>query len=315
MDLFGKIVTEMASWQAPPQLLYLNVHGEPLLDRRFKERLAILQEFGFSGLVDLQTNGEFLTRPISEAIVRSGVARLTLGFDGATREVYEIHRVGCHYERVLKNITDFVAVRKKLRGTTRLAIQYVRTKSNAHEVAAAYQLFRGLLDPSLDCFQDQISKNWASKELESSGLIWEDQRNSEQPIPCPMIDNQLIILADGSIAVCCWDYNFSVFGEPLGNAREESILAVFNGTNFTQLRNILHGEGSYNKPARCLSCFYLYPQDELTVEQAAITDKRLITRCAGGYVYAFQHRNVISQLWTKIRSYGTALPFGSFQEH
>jgi hypothetical protein len=303
-DLFKKIVAEIASWPGPPQLIYLNVHGEPLLDRRLVERLALLQEFGFSRLVDLQTNGELLTPQMSEAIIRSGVGRLTLGFDGATPQVYESHRVGCHYERVLKNIRDFVEVRKRLQGATRLAIQYVRTKANAHEVAPAYHLFRQLLDPSKDCFQDQLSKNWASQDLEANGIIWESRpENCGPPIPCPMIDRQLIILADGSVAACCWDYNFSVFGEPLGNAGEESILSIFNGTKFTQLRNILQREGSYNKPARCLSCFYLYPQDELTVEQAAITDKRLITICAGGYVYAFQPQNLLIRVWTKIRTY------------
>lgn len=304
IELFEKIFREIASWKVGAELIYLNVHGEPLLDQSFKERLAILKNFGLTPRVDLQTNGELLTPEVSAAIVRSGMARITLGFDGATPEVYESHRVGCHYELVLKNIADFVAVRKRLRGATRLAIQYVRTKRNVHEVAAAYHLFRELLDPSLDCFQDNISKNWASKDLESSGVIWEDQHNFHQPIPCPMIDNQLNILADGSIAACCWDYNFAVFGEPLGNAREEAILAGFNGTKFNQLRNILNKEGSYHKPARCLSCRSLYLRDELTVEQATITDTRLITISPGGFAftYSFQPRNPLRQLWTKFNA-------------
>jgi len=303
MDLFKKIVMEMTSWPEAPQGIYLNVHGEPLLDRLFEERLTLLQEFALSRLVDLQTNGEFLTPPRSAAIVRSGVGRVTLGFDGATREVYESHRVGCHFERVLKNIRDFVEVRNKLKGDTRLAIQYVRTKANAHEVASAYQLFRQMLDPALDCFQDQLSKNWASNELEAGGIIWEGRpENCGTPIPCPMIDRQLIILVDGSMAACCWDYNFSVCGEPLGNAQEETALSMFNGPKINQLRTVLQKEGSYHKPARCLSCFYLYPQEELALAQAAISDKRLVTPCFGGYVYAFQHQHLLSRVWTKIRT-------------
>lgn len=301
MDLFNKIVVEMASWKKAPQVIYLNMHGEPLLDKKLEERLAVLEKFGLSGLVDLQTNGEFLSREISAALIKSRVNRLTLGFDGATQQTYESHRVGCHYERVLKSIADFVEERKRLRGATRLAIQYVRTKANAHEVAAAYQLFRHLLDPDLDCFQDQVSKNWASKDLEANGIIWEDRCKSDNPIPCPMIDHQIIILADGAIAACCWDYNYSVFGEPLGNAREESLLAIFNGYNFRQLRTILQYDGPYYRPTRCLSCYYLYDRDEPTAGEAAISDPTLITTCNGGYVYAFRHRNIANRLWGMIK--------------
>jgi hypothetical protein len=175
-------------------------------------------------------------------------------------------------------------------------------------VAAAYKLFRHLLDPDLDCFQDQISKNWASKDLESTDIIWEDCAKSEQPVSCPMIDNHLIILADGSVCACCWDYNFLVFGKPLGNVCEEPLLSVFNGANFSQLRAILNNGASHHLPAKCLSCYFLYSRNEPSAEEAAIDDPRLITICEGSYVYAFRNNNIINRLWGRIKRSGIFAP-------
>lgn len=111
LNLFQKLIKEISTWQHKPQTIFLNMDGEPLLDKLFKQRLSILSQAGLSRSVSVQTNGQFLSIEIAEAIVKNGIGSLVISFDGASKEVYEAHRVGCDYKIVLNNISSFVRVR------------------------------------------------------------------------------------------------------------------------------------------------------------------------------------------------------------
>lgn len=256
-DLFMKLVEEIATWDVKPTV-FLNMDGEPLLDIHFKERLEVLQKAGLSQNVNLQTNGEYLTPETSTAILKAGLSSITIGFDGASKEVYESHRVGCHYDIVLGNIVEFVRIRALLRKSTVLAIKFVRTKQNAHEVADAYKLFADILNPWIDIFYDTISENWGNAELES--VVFASAQNNMSPRYCGYPDNNLVILADGSVSAYCFDYNLSIAGGPIGNVCRQTILEVWHGTSFENLRRILKRPGKEGKPGKCLECGMSYPR-------------------------------------------------------
>lgn len=291
MSLFEKIIKEIASWGKKPETIYLNMDGEPFLDALVAERLKILKNVGLSPQVNIQTNAQFMTERISEALIEAGVGFLTIGFDGASKEVYEKHRVGCDYENVLRNIKSFVHTRDKKNGSTRVSIQYVRTKLNAHEVAAAYDFFSGILDPSKDSFFDTISRRWGGDKSDFKSILLDSEIQSGYPGYCPSLDTQMIILVDGSVAACCWDYNLSVFDGPLGNVHEESLREVWEGERFMGLRRVIRKGTLEEKPGKCLSCIKLYPRMKLSIDEALISHKELIQIASeGGYVYSFKRR-------------------------
>jgi hypothetical protein len=250
-DLFRKLIEEIAIWDVKPSI-FLNMDGEPLLDKHFKERLRVLQKADLSQYVNLQTNAEYLTPETSAAILKAGLSSITIGFDGASKEVYESHRVGCHYDIVLGNIIQFVRIRASLRKSTALAIKFVRTKQNAHEVADAYKLFAGILNPWIDLFYDTISENWGNPALEN--IVFAETKTDMLPKYCGYPDNNLVILADGSVSACCFDYNLSIVGGPIGSVRRQRILDVWRGTSFENLRRSLRRPGRDGKPAKCLAC-------------------------------------------------------------
>ena len=250
-DLFKTLVDEVATWHVKPTI-FLNMDGEPLLDKQFKERLTILQKADLAQNVNLQTNGEYLTAETSAVILKAGLSSITIGFDGASKEVYESHRVGCHYDIVLKNIQNFTRIRASLRKPTSLAIKFVRTKQNAHEVREAYKLFSTFLNPWLDIFYDTISENWANPALEN--VVLTSAKTNVLPKYCGHPDNDLVILADGSVPSCCFDYNLSVAGGPVGNVRRQTILDVWRSKSFENLRQTLRRPGRDGKPSKCLVC-------------------------------------------------------------
>src|SRR5262245_61509978 len=111
LDLFEKVVRDIQPFREQVRVIWLCFQGEPLMDPYFEQRLLRLSEAGLAAKVIILTNAEFLSEAKAEAIVRAGVGMINPAFDGASKEVYEAHRVRCHYETVLENLKRFVAVR------------------------------------------------------------------------------------------------------------------------------------------------------------------------------------------------------------
>ncbi len=291
MELFEKVIEEIASWNQYPNTIYLNVHGEPLMDAFLSKRLILLKEKALAEKVDIQTNGHFLDHEHRMAILNAGVRRLTLGFDAASSSTYNTHRVRCSFDRVLDNIREFAKLRQQLSATTRIAVQYVRTNANRNEITDAYYLFNEFLDPTLDVFQDTSSSNWGSASLQKSGKVLGFTSKNITLTGCPIIGGSMIIYADGSVAACCYDYNYQVVGKPLGNVSTASATQIWNSPFFHKLRQQLaNAVKPEDVPARCKSCNWLYSNsDSAKKEEAAIND-RVIAQSPHSYTYSFAQR-------------------------
>jgi sulfatase maturation enzyme AslB (radical SAM superfamily) len=254
MALFSKISREIVAQRWQPQTIYLNLHGEPLLDPLFAQRLQLLFELSLTQYVDLQTNASPLDADTARAIVVAGVRRVTIGFDGATPETYKAHRRGCDYTQVLSNIRQLAAFRDESKSPLRIAIQYVRTHRNGTEVLAAYALFKEFLSPDLDCFQCTVSNNWARGSLVNEGVVLFGDSDTVPTQACPNVFSQLMISADGRVPACCWDYNFEAFQGPLGDVTVESLPGVWFGKKFETLRAVFESMDIAKMSALCKRC-------------------------------------------------------------
>lgn len=254
MPLFEALVQELAGWEKKPETIYLNLHGEPLLDPGFRDKLELLQRVGLADRVDLQTNGSFLSPETAQALVAAPVRRVTLGFDGATPKVYALHRRGCDYDQVLANVKHLAQCRDQADSPMKIAVQYVQTTKNEHEVFAAYTLFRQFLSPRKDCFQTTVSNSWARDFLTDDGVILKYAEGGVPTQPCPLVFSQMMITVDGRVAACCWDYNLQIGGGALGDVAAASMLEVWRGENFQHLRGVLGGLDPAAMPPICRQC-------------------------------------------------------------
>jgi len=252
--LFAKIAREIVAVGWSPETIYLNLHGEPLLDPLFPERLQVLSELSLAGAVDLQTNASALGRGQAEALLAAGVRRVTIGFDGATRQTYQAHRRGCDYDRVLANIRQLAALRDAAHSPLRIAIQYVRTRYNETEVLAAYGLFKEFLSPDRDCFQCTVSNDWARESLREAGVVLTGGEAGVPTEACPNVSSQLMISVDGRVPACCWDYNFEAAAGPLGDVARASLAEVWAGEPFARLRGVFAALDAEAMSPLCRGC-------------------------------------------------------------
>jgi radical SAM protein with 4Fe4S-binding SPASM domain len=283
--LFEACVSEIAAWPKKPNTIFLNMNGEPLSDPLFVERLAVVKRQGLGHLVDLQTNGQYLTESCSKAILDAGVRRLTLGFDGATRETYAAHRVRCDFDKVLNNIRAFAKLRDDANCATRIAVQYVRTTRNVGEVVNAYSIFNDFLSPTLDVFQDTPAKDWGDHEGDAAlYYIPRTSRNSD-PIGCSLFADQMIVLSDGILAACCWDYNLVVSDGGFGNVRT-GLLETWRASKRKKIESLVQSKDKSRMPEKCLQCPVMYEDTGVDASEAKMVGDH-VTIGAASFTYGF----------------------------
>jgi MoaA/NifB/PqqE/SkfB family radical SAM enzyme len=254
MQLFEKVLEQLVEHRNRLGVVFLNVCGEPLLDPQVTRRLKLIGEADMGEFVNMQTNGQLLTQEYGEAILAARIDKVTLGFDGSSREVYEQHRVRCSYDRVLENTRRFLAARDQLRSDTRLVVKYVLTRENRHEEESARALWAQYLSLKKDRFVVTPSENWATACIDQGGQVLKTAGPPGGRLRhCPLLFYTMNILYDGSVPACCWDYNLDVAGGALGDANNDSLLEIWRGEAFEKLRE-RHRAGDFAGLERCKLC-------------------------------------------------------------
>lgn len=285
LAVFEKCVRQIAAWPRLPATIYPHGNGEPLQDPHFARRLGLLAEFGLGRLVNLHTNGQFLSDEMARAILGAGVRTISIAFDGATKKVYEAHRVRCDYDRVLRNIENLTRLRREMGARTQIVIVYVRTRDNEHEVAAAYEMFARRLDPELDELHDKLSSDWADDIAE--GDFYRLPKNKTRKVSgCSALENQLFICSDGSLAACCIDYNLTVSQGGFGNAADRPLIDLWRGQKRAALRDQLKHGAIDAVPEKCKDCPIIFSEDQVNPRLAKI-DPQFTTPGSFEFVYRF----------------------------
>jgi sulfatase maturation enzyme AslB (radical SAM superfamily) len=285
--LFDRILGELAALPERPRVIYFGYLGETLLDRHFASRIESIKRHDISYPMDILTNGSFLDEEKAYLIAEANIGKITIGFDAATRETYEKHRVRCDFDGVLGNIRRFAEIRNRIGSKTRIVIQYVRTRANAHETRAAYELFRSFLTPQQDYFQDNISKDWASTPLVRGDLVvMHAPAQRDRHGYCPRFASELIIHCDGKIGCCSWDYNLDVAGS-LDDISQKPVLAVWSGSGRARVDAAMSAVSLSDKPAKCQECVFLFNPGDIPASEAAIDDAGLVYPNPYALVYHF----------------------------
>lgn len=295
--VFEKIIDEIAQWPTGTSI-YLNNGGEPLLCKNFAQRIAYCRQKGVSERIILQTNAEFLDEEKARILLDAGIGYIVPAFSGATKDVYESHHKGCHYERVLENIRRFARIRDEGDYGTSIQIKFMRTQRNEHELEEAYRMFGEVLSPELDRFQEEYAHTWNDPYIKKAGIALTVVNSRQLVRPCRMAYTYMAIYANGDVGACSLDYNHTVLGHALGNVTKNSLLSIYNGENFIRLRKAMqrleHAEFSQNKlvaricglPQKCLDCYLMYYR-EGEIDNLLPEDRLYCKAGFSSYIYRF----------------------------
>lgn len=250
INLYKKIIDEAKGFVV---FVILCISGESLLHPRFPEMVKYAKNNGLA--VYLSTNATVLTPKLSREILTAGLDWINFSFDGCSKEIYEKIRVNANFEKTLKNITDFLKIKKELKSQTQAELQIlVMDKEGEKNYQDNIEKFtRNFKELPLNYIQKRSPSTWG-------GFLFGTKKYTPKALgnkfsPCSYLWSSLHILWDGRIVACTSDF----FGtNVLGKFPDKSLREIWNGTPMRNFRQAMVNKNylKYNK--YCAGCDSLW---------------------------------------------------------
>ena len=219
--LFQKIVDDCRGKQVREFCPF--IHGEPLSWEYLERGLEYLSRTIPDTGVVIYTNGYLLDSNTASLLLRDNVSEVHFSIDGFSKQVYEQHRRGLVYERVIANITRFLAELRKSHRKIRTHVALTLTPQNQGEVDAFRLFWEGLVD-TVDI-------------IPCDGRGGEDRLPAfadGSRLPCFQAASHAYILSDGSVVPCCKDWaGYSI----MDNVAEQSLESIWNSSGYRRFRD------------------------------------------------------------------------------
>jgi radical SAM protein with 4Fe4S-binding SPASM domain len=213
-----------------------NIRGEPLLHPKISDFVLYAKK---KGLIDVyfNTNAMLLTEDMSKKLLDAGLDRMSISFEGYTKEVYEKYRVGAKFDKVIANINKMQAMKKKI-GVThpRIRIQTVML-------------------PEMENSFEEYKKFWIKYVDEVAYLDYKEmevkKKGVRYPWACPQIWQRMAVWWDGTILPCNHDDDGLI---ACGNINNMTIKEVWNSEKLNRIRDF-HKRGLGHEIPACDGCY------------------------------------------------------------
>jgi len=213
-----------------------NIRGEPLLH---PEIHAFVKYAKDNGLIDVyfNTNAMLLTDDIANKLIDAGLDRISISFEGYTREIYESHRIGADFQTVFNNIINLQNLKRRLK------VLHPKVRMQT------------VMLPDIEPIFDEYKEFWSKYADEVAFLDYKNmkakRRGVEYPWACPQIWQRMGIWWDGTILSCNHDDDGLL---ALGNVTQVSIKSAWHSKKLVSIRNA-HVKGQAHKVAACDGCY------------------------------------------------------------
>ncbi len=234
----------------PKRILFVGL-GEPLINRALPEMIRTLRTDGFTGKIDVVTNGSLFTQDYTKQLISSGVSKFIISLQGLTSDSYiDNCKYSLDYDKFIENLTYLYKNKKD----THIYIKIIDSmlKSKQEE-----QIFYSTFSPICDsCYIEHLICN--QEKMGDHGGIVDNSRNvfNEYVTPreiCAMPFYQMQIFLDGSVLACpITDISMEL---SIGNIHNNTLLEIWNGRERINLlkKMLKHKVTSFNSCRKCES--------------------------------------------------------------
>lgn len=219
MELYQKILVDVKTI-GRLKSLKLYFIGEPFLNQHLGEMIKLARAQEITDRIEITTNGSIWREDVLEGL--------------------DYLRVSVYTPRVTKitqNVKRWMSERKGMK--PHISVKYM--PSSPEDEAK----FRASYHEVADELIVEPYHNWAS----TPGLT-HPMPNPMSKRNCPYIHYMMVVKANGDVVPCCVDWNASL---KLGNVREESLEAIWNGSAREKLIEV-HVAGERASLPACCNC-------------------------------------------------------------
>ena len=250
MEKYRKSIDEVVELGC--KQVVLTGFGEPMIDKTLEQKVEYAKSKGLRSYII--SNASLLTRKRSERLIKAGLDELRLSYYGMRKESYERVMVGLNFDVTMKNMADFLELRKELGSKKpRLEINWLVLPENEEDT----DLFKEYWEPRADAIEI-----WKPHNFGDGRSYRERYDDVAMKNTCGRPENgPLQIQWDGEVIPCCYDYNNQIV---LGNAFQQPVLDILNGEKYRLLR-LSHREKKFTLFPYCDQCDQLLPHTEALV--------------------------------------------------
>ena len=241
-ERFDAILNKLIKIKKHIKFFTLSGIGEPLLDKNTHVKVKKCKQLGFKN-VCIYTNATALTNKNSQNLLLSKLDVLVISLDGFKKSQEKI-RVGSNYEKIEKNIRDFIQLRndffKKTDHFCKVIIRFTEQKINKDEFEKFSKFWLKFLTMGEGESKDLVLKyvvHGHGDLVDISDKVVTKQANSSF-IKCPELTKRLSIHSNGRIATCCGDHN-EKYTNPSILDSDQDIIDIYNSGNFKMLRETI----------------------------------------------------------------------------
>ena len=255
LELYRKVIDDVAEFPDWLKILRLSQHGEPLLHPELPEMIRYAKERGVSEFIEIVTNGSRLNPELNEQLVASGLDRIRISIEEISREGYRrMAGANIDFDQLLFGIRDLYE--RSVRAGNPCEV-YVKTVDAAVDTKEKEETFYRLFgDICHRIWIDHIVPAWAGWEelgkrfdLQQTGIhgqVSHEIKVSPFPFYSPSV------APDGIVTVCCADWQRKLV---VGDLTRQSLLEVWNGESLrTFWTDMLSGHG--DRYEMCAHCKY-----------------------------------------------------------
>ena len=214
-------------------------YGEPLMDRNIAKHIKYVTDSGLESFIT--TNATLLTLSKTLALLDSGLTHIRFSVHGLGKEYEDIH--GFPYSETLTNIFNFIGVNRK-KYNCKVDVSIIPTTSSVEQI-------REFWEDRVDDIEIWEPHNWASAKCLRKTK--KTKRTCGRPERGPVQIN-----ADGSVMVCCFDFDAKL---TIGDTHCESIKDILTGAPMREIRR-KHASGDL-RGLVCDSCDQLSDHNPL----------------------------------------------------
>jgi len=234
------------------QSLQLHNAGETLLHPKKIRLLKIIKEYKEKALskgikfpeVHILTNGMLLKQRVSKAILDINIVDvLRMSLDGGTPEAFEEMRDRAKWPVFYKNVKDFVAYNNENNYGVKISTISIIPAEKDFNLDWMHPEFSEILK-LVDSYELRRLHNWAG---EIEGI---KQTTKPFKIGCNMAINQMVLLPNGDVTVCCSDLNSKGV---IGNLLKDNLYTIYNGKRRRAYLDFLY-KGEKHKLPLCKDC-------------------------------------------------------------
>lgn len=236
-EVHQTILRKINDWGAPISLITHAGIGEPLLDKMLEERIQQEKQVFPDAQVIVYTNGSLLNEERALKLLHSGVDTVSFSINGFRNDTYEAV-MKLSRDNTYRNVERFLQIKQRVNSNTNVCVSLVQTDLCAQEEVGEFRDY------------------WKNRPVQVITPPWISWGNHfkhsfrQNQLPCFYIWKTMMIDQDGTVKMCCEDYDSQY---PLGNILTQNPSDIFNSERMQNQRtNQLNGNFSW--PDICQNC-------------------------------------------------------------